>query len=158
MTARLSPARGATPGRSGGFSISASAATWLLLGWLVLGAENRGGTAGLGLGDSVWTYALTQTRAIVRYLQLALWPHPLVFDYGTDAIEHLADALPFALVVALLLAGAAVALWRWPAAGFLGAWFFAILAPSSSSCRFPCNRWPNTGCTCRWRRSSRWPS
>ncbi len=96
-----------------GFYLSLGA-TWLLLGWLVLGTENRGGTAGLGLGDSVWTYALTQTRAIVLYLKLALWPHPLVFDYGTEAIEHLADALPFALVIALLIASAAVALWRWP--------------------------------------------
>jgi protein O-mannosyl-transferase len=112
-------------------------ATWLLLGWLVLGTEHRGGTAGLGMGDSAWTYALTQTRAIVRYLQLSLWPHPLVFDYGTDTIERLADALPFALVVALLLAGTAVALWRWPAAGFLGMWFFAILAPSSSIVPIP---------------------
>jgi protein O-mannosyl-transferase len=112
-------------------------ATWLLLGWLVLGTENRGGTAGLGMGDSVWTYALTQTRAIVRYLQLAVWPHPLVFDYGTETIERMADALPFALVVALLLAVTAVALWRWPAAGFLGAWFFAILAPSSSIVPIP---------------------
>ena len=112
-------------------------ATWLLLGWLVLGTENRGGTAGLGIGDSAWTYALTQTRTIVRYLQLALWPHPLVFDYGTDTIERLADALPFALVVALPIAGTAVALWRWPAAGFLGVWFFAILAPSSSIVPIP---------------------
>jgi tetratricopeptide (TPR) repeat protein len=112
-------------------------ATWLLLGWLVLGAENRGGTAGLGIGDSVWTYALTQTRAIVLYLQLALWPHPLVFDYGTEAIERMADALPFALLVALPMAGTVIALWRWPAAGFLGAWFFAILAPSSSVVPIP---------------------
>ena len=118
------------------FYVSLGAA-WLLLGFLVVGADNRGGTAGLGLGDSVWTYALTQTRAIVLYLKLALWPHPLVFDYGTDAIEHLADALPFAIVVASLVAGAAVALGRWPAAGFLGAWFFAILAPSSSIVPIP---------------------
>lgn len=112
-------------------------ATWLLLGWLVVGAENRGGTAGLGLDDSVWTYALTQTRAIVLYLRLALWPQPLVFDYGTDAIERLADALPFALVVAVLFVGAAVAWRRRPVAGFLGAWFFAILAPSSSIVPIP---------------------
>jgi len=112
-------------------------ATWLLLGWLVLGTENRGGTAGLGIGDSVWTYALTQTRAIVRYLQLAVWPHPLVFDYGTASIEHLVDALPYVLVIALLIAGAAFALWRWPAVGFLGVWFFAILAPSSSIVPIP---------------------
>jgi len=29
-------------------------------------------------------------------------------------------------------AGTLVSLWRWPAAGFLGVWFFAILAPSTS--------------------------
>ena len=112
-------------------------ATWVLLGWLVLGAENRGGTAGLGMGDSVWTYALTQTRAIVVYLRLALWPQAQVFDYGTDMIGHLADALPFAPAVAVLVAGTAVALWRWPVVGFLGAWFFAILAPSSSIMPIP---------------------
>ena len=119
-----------------GFYLSLGA-SWLLLGWLVLSTENRGGTAGLGLGDSVWTYALTQTRAISLYLKLAVWPHPLVFDYGTEAIEHLVDALPFVLLIALPLAGTAFALWRWPAAGFLGAWFFAILAPSSSIVPIP---------------------
>jgi tetratricopeptide (TPR) repeat protein len=113
------------------------AAAWLLLGWLVLGAENRGGTAGLGLGDSVWTYALTQTRAMAVYLRLALWPHPLVFDYGTEMIEHLADALPFALLIAGLMAAAVWALVRRPVVGFLGAWFFAILAPSSSVVPIP---------------------
>jgi tetratricopeptide (TPR) repeat protein len=122
--------------RRKGFYLSLGA-TWLLLGWLVLGAENRGGTAGLGMGDSVWTYALTQTRAIVLYFQLALWPHPLVLDYGTDVIGRMADALPFALAVALPIAGTAVALWRRPAAGFLGVWFFAILAPSSSIVPIP---------------------
>jgi tetratricopeptide (TPR) repeat protein len=122
--------------RRKGFYLSLGA-TWLLLGWLVLGTQNRGGTAGLGMGDSVWTYALTQTRAIVLYLKLVVWPHPLVFDYGTEAIEHLVDALPFVLLIALLVAGAAVALWRWPATGFLGAWFFAILAPSSSIVPIP---------------------
>ena len=111
---------------------AALAATWLLLGWLVLGAGNRGGTAGLGAGDSPWTYALTQTSAITRYLRLAFWPRPLVFDYGTAQIERLADALPFAVIVLVLLAATVVALRRWPRAGFLAACFFLILAPSSS--------------------------
>ncbi len=112
-------------------------ATWILLGWLVLGAENRGGTAGLGLGDSVWTYALTQTRSITLYLRLALWPQTLVFDYGTDAIEHLPDALPFVVIVAGVIAGAVVAWRRSPALGFLAAWLGAILAPSSSFVPIP---------------------
>jgi protein O-mannosyl-transferase len=108
------------------------AATWLLLGWLVLGTANRGGTAGLGTGDSPWTYVLTQNRALLLYLRLAFWPRPLVLDYGTDLMGRWTEALPFAPVVVLLLAGTLVALWRWPAVGLLGAWFFAILAPSSS--------------------------
>jgi tetratricopeptide (TPR) repeat protein len=111
---------------------AALAATWLLLGWLVLGAENRGGTAGLGAGDSPWTYALTQSRAIVHYVRLALWPSPLVFDYGTAQITRLGAALPFVAIVLALLAAALIALRRWPAAGFPGAAFFLILAPSSS--------------------------
>ena len=32
------------------------AATWVLLGWLVLVAENRGGTAGVGVEMSCWAY------------------------------------------------------------------------------------------------------
>ena len=108
------------------------AATWLLLGWLVLGAANRGGTAGLGAGDSWWTYALTQARAITHYLRLAIWPRPLVFDYGTAQIENLAGALPFIGILVILLGTTIVALRRWPAVGFLGAWVFIILAPSSS--------------------------
>lgn len=113
------------------------AATWLLLGWLALGTENRGGTAGLGMGDSPWIYALTQTRAILLYLRLAFWPRPLVLDYGTDLMGSWSAALPFALMVALLLAGTVVALRRWPAVGLLGVWFFAILAPSSSFVPIP---------------------
>lgn len=113
------------------------AATWLLLGWLVLGTENRGGTAGLGMGDSPWTYALTQTRALLLYLRLAFWPRPLVLDYGTDLVGRWGEALPSAVPVALLLGGTIVALWRWPVIGLLGTWFFAILAPSSSFVPIP---------------------
>ncbi len=111
--------------------------TWVLLIWLVLGAENRGGTAGLGLGDSIWTYALTQTRAITLYLRLAWWPQPLVFDYGTEAIVNLADALPFAVLITAALGGVVMSWRRRPVVAFLGVWFFAILAPSSSFVPIP---------------------
>ncbi|HVS53914.1 MAG TPA: tetratricopeptide repeat protein [Opitutaceae bacterium] len=119
------------------FFYFALGATWLLLGWLVLGAEHRGGTAGIGMGDSVWTYALTQTRAIALYLRLAFWPRPLVFDYGTEQIERFQDAWPFALAIGLALGAVIVALRRKPMLGFLGAWFFVILAPSSSIVPIP---------------------
>ena len=108
------------------------AGTWLLLAWLVAGTAGRGGTAGFGTEISSWNYALTQCGAIVRYLGLAVWPQPLVFDYGTAVVSRLAEVWPQALLLGGLLAGTVVALWRWPLWGFAGAWFFAILAPSSS--------------------------
>lgn len=58
----------------------ALAATWLLLAFLMLSTVGCGGTAGLGAGISSWHYLLTQCRAIVTCLGLAVWPHPLVFD------------------------------------------------------------------------------
>lgn len=108
------------------------AATWLPLAALVAGAGgNRGGTAGFGLGVIWWRYELTQGQAIAHYLRLAVWPAPLVFDYEPSGIASLGQAAPSVLGVLLLAAATIWALWRRPAAGFLGAWFLAILAPTS---------------------------
>ncbi len=108
------------------------AATWLVLPFLVLSTHGRGGTAGFGTDVAWWSYALTQLRAIILYLRLSLWPHPLVFDYGSSVAAMTPGIAPYALAVAALLAATAWALVRRPAAGFLGACFFVILAPSSS--------------------------
>jgi tetratricopeptide (TPR) repeat protein len=108
------------------------AATWLVLPFLVLSTHGRGGTAGFGAGVPWWSYALTQLRAIVLYLRLSVWPHPLVFDYGSSVAVPSPGLAPCALAVGALLAATAWALVRRPAPGFLGACFFAILAPSSS--------------------------
>ena len=110
----------------------ALASTWIPLGYLVIITGSESGMRGFGTGVSWWQYALIQLRAIVLYLRLALWPHPLVVDYGPVLTSGVVGIPPQALVVALLLAGTVVSLWRWPAVGFLGAWFLAILAPSSS--------------------------
>jgi Flp pilus assembly protein TadD len=110
----------------------ALAASWVLLAVLVFSTRGRGGTAGLGATVTVASYALTQFVAIVHYVRLALWPTPLVFDYGTRLVTAAAQvALPAALV-AVAVAATLVALWRRPAIGFAGACFFAVLAPSSS--------------------------
>ena len=109
------------------------AATWLLLLFLVVGGGGRrGGTVGFGLGVNPWEYALTQCRAIGLYLQLSFWPHPLVVDYGGALVRHAAEVAPQILLVATLVVTTCIALFRWPALGFLGAWFLGILAPSSS--------------------------
>jgi tetratricopeptide (TPR) repeat protein len=127
---------------AGGFGVAwrqrrgyyiALAGTWLLLAWLVLRSSGaRGASAGFGLGISSWTYLLQQCEAIVRYLKLSVWPHPLVLDYGTGVVHSVADVWWQGIVVLALLGATIWALIRKPVAGLLGAWFFLILAPSSS--------------------------
>jgi tetratricopeptide (TPR) repeat protein len=114
----------------------ALAATWLLPAWLVIStgnfALNLGGADEAAATITPWAYFRAQFGAIAHYLRLSLWPHPLVLDYGTDAPRSTLEIAPYTVVVALLGVATAAALWRWPKAGFLGAWFFAILAPTSS--------------------------
>ena len=110
----------------------ALAATWAILGLLVYLSLGRGGSAGFGLGMTAWEYARTQFGCIIHYLRLAFWPSPLVLDYGTGTVSQAADIVPYAIGVGLLLAATAAALALRPKWGFLGVWFFAILAPSSS--------------------------
>jgi len=103
-----------------------------LLAWLVARVGNRGNSAGYGAGVDWREYARTQFSAITHYLWLSWWPHPLVLDYGNSLASGAAEIAPYAGFIALLVAGTVYALWRRPAAGFCGAAFFAILAPSSS--------------------------
>ncbi len=112
---------------------AALGATWLLLGWLLYSTGgSRGEAAGFGLGVTPWAYALTQCRAVLLYLQLTFWPHPLVFDYGTAIVRDPVEVWWQMLALAGLVIGTIYALWRHPRVGFLGAWFFVILSPSSS--------------------------
>lgn len=110
--------------------------SWLLLGALVVGqAGTRGGTDGAALGPTMFAYALTQCGAVVHYLRLAAWPYPLVLDYDPTLVRDVAKVAAPALLLAVLLVLlvlTAMALRRRAAWGFAGAWFFCILAPSSS--------------------------
>jgi tetratricopeptide (TPR) repeat protein len=109
------------------------AATWLLLGFLMHHSSLTAISVGFQAGVSWPAYASTEVRVVTDYLRLAFWPHPLVFDYGSEIL--VTDPLtvgPHALIVAAMLAGVAFAWRRWPKAGFLGCWFFLILAPTST--------------------------
>jgi tetratricopeptide (TPR) repeat protein len=107
------------------------ASTWLLLAAL-LASGPRIHSAGFTSGASPWTYLLNQSVMIVRYLRLSVWPRDLVLNYGWPRPLTLADVWLPALVVSALLALTAYAAARWPRIGFAGAWFFIILAPTSS--------------------------
>jgi len=112
----------------------ALAATWLPLALLVSSTGwTRGGSAGFGSPVAPTAYWLTQFEAVARYLRLSLWPHPLVFDYGTLLIKHPGEAAFCALLVSALATATVIACRGGgrPALGFLGAWAFLILAPSS---------------------------
>jgi len=110
----------------------ALASTWALLALLVIGTGLRGGTAGGRAALDPLTYLQTQCHAVVLYLKLCFWPHPQVFDYGRWIVRGFAAVWPQALLLVALLIGTAIALWRRLPVGFIGAWFFAILAPTSS--------------------------
>jgi tetratricopeptide (TPR) repeat protein len=107
------------------------AATWLLLAAL-MSSGPRIHSAGFSSGVSPWTYLLNQTIMIARYVWLAVWPSSLVLNYGVPLPLTLGEVLPYALIVVVLLVLTAIALGRRPALGFLGAWVFITLAPTSS--------------------------
>ena len=118
--------------RGRGWYYAALCATWLVLVAL-LWSSPRGDSAGFaGASVSPWTYLLNQSEMIVRYLRLAFWPRGLVLDYGEPLHVTFADVAPYAIAVAALLAATIIALVRNPPLGFLGAWFFLTLAPTSS--------------------------
>jgi len=107
------------------------AATWLVLAALMWSGP-RSAVGGFSTGISPWTYLLNQTQMITHYLRLTVWPRSLVVFYGWPVMLTLRDVLPYALLVTVLLAATMGALVRAPALGFLGAWFFITLAPTSS--------------------------
>jgi tetratricopeptide (TPR) repeat protein len=105
------------------------ACTWLLLAHSMTGLSQRG----VGFEKVAWwRYALISCRSVVLYLKLAVWPHPLIFDYGLNVFPNAIVVVLCALVLFILLVGLVISLRRWPAVGFAGAWLFIILAPTSS--------------------------
>jgi len=78
-------------------------------------------------------YARTQLDVIAHYLRLVAWPSPLVVDYADWPIARsLAEVAPQAALIGALLTLTALGVWRRRWWGFLGAWAFVILAPTSS--------------------------
>lgn len=100
--------------------------------WLIASGA-RGDTAGFSGGMQWYEYLLTQGWAIPHYVRLALLPIGLTFDYGRTPVLGTAGQLGLA-ALAVVAIGTLHA-WRTQGRewlGFLGAWFFLLLAPSSS--------------------------
>lgn len=117
--------------RNHGKFLLSLAATWLALAVVAYGAGTRGRTSGFGISAAPLTYYATQPRALVRYLIQCFWPQPLIFDYGTQWVHSAGEVVPYAIVLAVLLAAAAIAWWRNLPSGFLAAFALAILSVNS---------------------------
>ena len=99
----------------------------------VLSPYRKAATMGFSFrGITPLEYALTQPGAILHYLGLSLWPHPLCLDYNWPVARTAEAVIPSAIVIVGLIAATVWALFRRPGLGFVGVWFFLILAPSSS--------------------------
>lgn len=124
--ALMSPATG----RPWFYLVLAATALWLVA--LVAGG-GRLDTVGFNLGVTWYQYAYSQAWAIAHYIRLMLWPDQLTYDYGQQPIHGLRGIPGLVLLTALGIV--TVVAWtrdRWRWLGFLGAWFFLLLAPSSS--------------------------
>lgn len=83
-------------------------------------------------GVSPWDYAISQPGVILHYLRLAIWPAGQCFDYGWPVARTPWEIVPPLAVIGLMIGGVVGCMFRRPELGFLGAWFFLILAPTSS--------------------------
>jgi tetratricopeptide (TPR) repeat protein len=113
------------------------AATWAVLIALLLSGKQAAVALHADEPVSRWQYLWTQGKVITRYLRLVVWPHPLVLVYDWPQVTSFAEGLPYFLFVAALGLASAWALYRRLWAGFLGACFFMLLAPSSSIIPLP---------------------
>jgi tetratricopeptide (TPR) repeat protein len=112
----------------------ALACTWAILICLAAASGSRSNSAGFGVTGLVspLQYALNEPNVIARYLRLALAPVGLCLDYYWEPAANTTGLLPGLVLVGLLLIASVWRILRGSAWGFLGAWFFLILAPTSS--------------------------
>jgi len=111
-------------------SLVATASACIAL--ILAGARDE--TVGFQLGVPWYRYLYSQGWAIAHYLALVVWPRHLTLDYGIGVVNG-PKAIPGLIAlgafgIMTILAWRRPSRWGW--FGFLGAWFFLTLAPSSS--------------------------
>lgn len=114
--------------RQRGPFLAGLAASWSILVWVVGDLEEGAGS----ITSTSLEYALTQVGVVAHYLRLSAWPDPLCLDYYWLPVQSLGGVIAPGLLVAPLAVASLWGLVRAPALGFVGAWFFVILAPTSS--------------------------
>ncbi|MCB9834341.1 MAG: tetratricopeptide repeat protein [Planctomycetes bacterium] len=123
--------------RAVGLVLVASALGQTLLSGLLVGATRgvHGGRAAVGFTleqIGPLDYLLSQTRAIWAYLGLVVAPVGLCLDHGWTVTRSFGAVVLPGLGVLGLLAAVVWALIRRPFLGLAGAFFFLVLAPTSS--------------------------
>jgi protein O-mannosyl-transferase len=110
------------------------AATWPILAGLMLSQAHKFAMGGVLVVKNLTPlqYAASQPGVIAHYLRLCFWPTDLCLDYGWPVADTIAAIVPPLVFIAALLAITIWAMFRRPEWSFLGAWFFLILAPTSS--------------------------
>jgi tetratricopeptide (TPR) repeat protein len=107
--------------------------SWAWIALLVVTSGARADSVGFGFAHvTLWDYLRTQATGLVLYAKLVVWPAPLVFDYGWPIPTRAMEWVPHGLLVLAALSATALALLRRSPLALVGAWFFLILAPSSS--------------------------
>lgn len=115
------------------FYLALAAATCIVPLLVITQASFRN-KSGQGLElTTPWAYLVTQAGVIVHYLRLVFWPDALSINY-TDwpLAKSVTDVLPQAIAIVILLLATFVGILRKNLWAFAGAWFFLILAPTSS--------------------------
>ena len=102
---------------------------WAFLLYLNYGAP-RSGATGFERGISAHQWWLTQTKVLLLYLKLAVWPWPLSIHYEVPYLASLGAAWPWFVPAALLGFATVILLWRRNPIGFVGAWALLILSPT----------------------------
>ena len=108
--------------------------TWGILAWCLVRAPLQFslGSVGAVKGVAPLNYLLTQAGVITHYLRLSVCPYGQCFDYGWPVARTASEILPPLFFIGGLIAAILWAIFRYPAWGFLGGWFFVILGPTSS--------------------------
>ena len=107
----------------------ALAATWVIPVAVTLSGSRSASVGGLLPLD----YVRTQAGVIAHYVALSIWPSRLVLDYyDWPIVQSWGNFSVGALLVVVSILLFLISLGWKPWLGFLGIWFFLILAPSSS--------------------------